>query len=1199
MAFPERSPAQPRYEQSTMNSNDDRELLRSLNKLSLSTSPAGSPTAAATSRLSRSPVANANSRYASPRLSSTSPGARPPSRSPVNRTSSNGLTSQSRSGTPTLLRKTSMNSLHSASGITPSRAPSRRGSSTHLLSPSASKSSLNGSMQLMEEYKEKPAPTAASVASAYMQKELELLHGDSSSHHAETMVILHDSCYGHRYSRPRSTKGDLNSIVERPERIQASVLGVSMAYVRLGERHCDGKYPIHPQLDPTSLPHIPFRIHKTNRTLAIDSPAVTNVHGTKWMEELKIMCDSAETKLALNTNELRRPDMNRGPNAGPPQELHKGDLYLCSESLNAFEGALGAVCDAVDGILSASPYKRAFVAVRPPGHHCSASYPSGFCWVNNVHVGIMHGFMNHGLTHAAIIDFDLHHGDGSQAIAWDHNKRSFAATKNMSAWKRTSIGYFSIHDINSYPCEYGDEEKVRNASVCIDNAHGQSIWNVHLQEWKSDVEFWRLYQSKYSALLDKARCYLRTQTEKYRASGQVPKAVIFLSAGFDASEWESAGMQRHKVNVPTEFYARLTRDVVKLASEEGLSVDGRVISVLEGGYSDRALYSGVLSHLSGLAGYEPILPKDEPSGLGYEMGSRIGSLSRRSTLTENEMKLKVPGFPYDPTWWSTPELDRLDATMTAPLEQPKKPRSFTPGNYSSPTQASSAKALDPLKVRRSVSGLMSQAMISRPPSPPPPDVPWATAAHELSKLLIPSDRQTSSFKFEELNTGAAKAKRERQSLAQDDLTNNDVAAAPAAVPIRKSLRERKPVSYAEIDDPKTRRRTVAGPTVIATEKALARGIPTQNGSGTNGQAGGTTTLAPHELAGGIPRPSTSLSIRPESSMSVRTQASTALNVRRARPAVPAKEGGTRAPRKPKVPSTKPEGPSLPQRKEPSVGPSTEPNKPVADPAADIEKITGGMKKIKINVLTKEKKEARQKAEAEEKTKRENRVGQEVKKMEGSRIPSTSNGGAPVRPIPTQSSQAAQAAYAAMPPPQLPQLNMAHSNGRGHSASTESGSELFSGTHNGAPLRAEVERYSPVNVPTILTPAESDFPSSPPFHATPEVNQHENVFVPYQPNGPPATAVPVSSPIRILEPMTGAPGHQGRIPYSASVPTTPARTGGHAFTPTSSIPFAPRPVHDSRSVSRDNVPVVAQPQHKVEAADRGVWDIPETPQQQHR
>ena len=125
-----------------------------------------------------------------------------------------------------------------------------------------------------------------------------------------------------------------------------------------------------------------------------------------------------------------------------------------------FESSLGAVCDAVDAVFNEGGPKRAFVAVRPPGHHCSASYPSGFCWINNVHVGIMHAILGHGLTHAAIIDIDLHHGDGSQQIAWQHNSRGVGLNKNSAYWKKTSIGYFSLHDINSYPCEMGDEEKV-------------------------------------------------------------------------------------------------------------------------------------------------------------------------------------------------------------------------------------------------------------------------------------------------------------------------------------------------------------------------------------------------------------------------------------------------------------------------------------------------------------------------------------------------------------------------------------------------------------------------------------------------------------------------------------------------------------------------------------------------------------------
>ncbi|KAI1141955.1 Arginase/deacetylase [Hypoxylon sp. FL0543] len=1107
MASPGQGQAQapPGLRESTTNYDEDRELLRSLNKLSLSTSPSQS----STGRFPTSPSSNAHSKLTPTRVSSASPSNRTPSRSPVNRSSSSTLLTRSRSSTPNLLRKTSMNSLHSSSGITPSRAPSRRGSSTHLLSPS-----LNGSMQAMEEFKEKPAPTAAAVASTYLQKELELLHGDFASQSSETVVILQDACYGHRFSRPRTARSDLNSIVERPERIQATVLGVSIAYVRLGERHCDGKYPIHPQLDPTSLHSVPFHIHKTTRTLALHSTAVTHVHGTQWMDELKVMCDSAESKLASNINELRRPDMNRGQ-AGPPEELHKGDLYLCSESLNAFEGALGAVCEAVDQVFSDSSHKRAFVAARPPGHHCSESQPSGFCWVNNVQVGIMHGFLNHGLTHAAIIDFDLHHGDGSQAIAWSHNKRSHCAPKNTSAWKRTSIGYFSIHDINSFPCENGDDGKIKNASICVDNAHGQSIWNIHLQGWKSDVEFWKLYQSKYSFLLEKARAFLRTQTQRYRSSGQEPKAAIFLSAGFDASEWEDPAMQRHGVNVPTEFYARITRDVVKMASEEDLSVEGRVISVLEGGYSDRALYSGVLSHLSGLAGVEPMPPKEEaPPGLGYEMANRIGSFSRRNTLTENEMKLKIPRFPYDPSWWSAPELDRFDAAMTAPpLEQPKKPRVFVPGNYSSPTQASSLKAVDPSKVRRSVSGFTSSQMsISRPPTPPPPDVSWTIASHELSKLLIPKDRQVSSAKFEELNAGVAKARRGRQSLEQSGSTSDN--AAPVA-PTRKSLRERKPVSYADTND-RSRRQTVAGSTILASEKALARGIPTQNSSGPTAKLGNTSMLTTNGATGGIPRPNTSLSTRP---------------------AAPRKD--TRVPKKPRTTVNKAEN-----------APAPVPTKTESSTGSSAEKSL----KIKFNVLGKEAR-ARQKAEAE----KDVLIGE----AQPSHMVAEDTYVLPTRP-------------SIEPVSALATSDSTYNDKESVNGHVELGLRPTTDVSGSVSLTTgEVQNFGSVNVPTISMSNYLPSPSSSPGQPSTEMSQNESVFVQYQPKGPPASAMPISGPVQILEPHT----------------SSPSRQAGHGFGPTSSIPFAPRPLQETRPVSGEDIPVLSPRKDHAMGRD---WEIPETP-----
>ncbi|KAJ5007660.1 Histone deacetylase HOS3 [Colletotrichum sp. SAR 10_66] len=821
-----------------------------------------------------------------------------PSRSPslareLSRSRSSTPTLPQRSATPTLQRKSSTSSLHSVSG--------RRTSMAHASSPVA-KSPLRTSPP---EYI-KPPPTANTIARDYFKTELATHHSPLSTLGTETVVILHDACYGHRFSRPKTSKAALSTIVERPERIKAGVLGVAMAYVRLGERHCDGSYPLHPSLDPSTIPNIPFRIYKTERRLSLNSPAVTNVHGTKWMEELKTMCEVAEAKLSMGGKELQRPEMNRGAD-GPPAKFHEGDLYLCAESQEAFE-------------------------VRPPGHHCSASYPSGFCWVNNVHVGIMHAILNHGLTHAAIIDFDLHHGDGSQAIAWAHNSRGVNMAKNAAAWKKASIGYFSLHDINSYPCEMGDEEKVKNASLCIDNAHGQNMWNVHLGSWDSPDEFWELYENKYSVILEKTRSYLKTQSARVRALNLPPKAAIFFSAGFDASEWETKGMQRHNVNVPTEFYARIAQDVVKLAAEEGLSVDGRVISVLEGGYSDRALYSGIFSHLSGLSGDQTAGEQSRGrSSLGYEMGQRIGAIREGQPMATES---SFPSLhPYNPSWWAASELDELEVAMGNRPASPKMIRQVTPGNYSTPTAASIGKAVDPTRLRRMASG--HGMVYSRPPTPPPPDVHWTIAAHELSRLLIPSDRQVDSCKPEDLNAEATRARRDRQSILNPDLVP---PAPPAPVPTesrptsRMSLRERKPVTYAEEDDKgKNRRRTVTGSAAISSDKANARGIPSE--------ANGAAKRPGRRLSAASSVVSTATAAPYENNGAKKEAPKTTRTVKK--PAVPAK--------------TTP----------PQPGQPSQPPKPKATPAAasedDMDKLTAGMKKIKINLITKTQKEERAKA----------------------------------------------------------------------------------------------------------------------------------------------------------------------------------------------------------------------------------------------
>ncbi|CAK7199731.1 histone deacetylase [Sporothrix eucalyptigena] len=1031
------------------NPNADDTLSHSLRQLSLTTgTPNKSKSPSPLSRTSTTGSGPRSPSVASNRRNSTTP------RSPLpNGHGSSGFSSsvngrESRAGTPGLLRKASMNSLNGGGNGTgsPGRGLTRRTSAGNLKSSPSPGTPLRSPMlgghgfeTLREEQQQQqqrqrpvrpPPPTAADIARSHFQGEL-ARHGDKvEMEQAHTVVVLHDACYGHRFSRPRTSRANLATIVERPERIQACAVGVSAAYVRLGGRHAEGEYMPHPNLDPAVIPAaaVPFRIHRTERALPLLSPAVTNVHGTKWMEELKIMCDTAETKLALNGKELQRPDMDRGPpmHNATPARLHEGDLYLCAESLQALEGALGGVCEAVDAVFDqASNNRRAFVAIRPPGHHCSADWPSGFCWINNVHVGIMHGILTHGLTHAAIVDIDLHHGDGSQAIAWQHNARSASAPKNAAAWKKSSIGYFSLHDINSFPCESGDEDKVKNASLCIENAHGQTIWNVHLEPWKSEPAFWALYADKYAALLDKLRAFFRNQAA-LRGPGSSNTGAIFISAGFDASEWETSSMQRHKVNVPTEFYARFTRDVVQIANEE---CAGRVISVLEGGYSDRALFSGVLSHVSGLAGSDPVTTRDEAfqSGLGYEMGNRMGALGIHDT--DNGEKAAA-GTPYDPAWWSSAELDRIEAVLAPPPPppEPKPERAPHPATtYSSPTASSQAKVVFTPKLRRSMSGLStayngSSSPSSRPPSPPPPpppEVPWTTAMHELSKLLIPTERTTTSCTIEDLSAEATRARRERQvMLGTIDFVAPASTPATPSGPTRVSMRERKQVkpfgssvasaasaAIKEEDadqmlDRKNHRKTVGG--VSSSTTSIPAAARTARPRQASRRLSGASTVVPNDdfdlpppmppmpmnVAPDVGAPassndsptlpasahSSSTAARPGSSMSVAsgsaapTTTAAPLSVRKARPTGAAATTG-KTPRKKAATSTatataQPKGTPKPTYSRKTSSSSAATAASTAPSNDDLDKLASGMRKIKINVVTAAQKEAREKAKRE-------------------------------------------------------------------------------------------------------------------------------------------------------------------------------------------------------------------------------------------
>lgn len=428
----------------------------------------------------------------------------------------------------------------------------------------------------------------------------------------KTLVLLSPYSPEHAFGRSWVTKLYLLTIFERPQRLLAACLGVSAALTM---------FPFY------------YDIKNSTKKGLIFSDHVRRVHGKTWPKKLFDLCVDSHSKLQNNEIEV-------------PEDWNTGDIYLTPKTITALEGVIGTIETAVDSIFNDSEDGRdlAFVVLRPPGHHSHACLPSGFCLLNNAHIGVEYAAAAHGVTHCAILDIDLHHGDGSQDLCWEragfagdngkpdneyHDHRENPRNeygKKFATYPK--VGYFSLHDIKSYPTElgYATKDNIRNASLCIMD-HDLNLWNVHLQEWSTEDEFYKHYLTKYVAILNRANQFFIQAKKQYdqlmeeyeadlskhnryilkphsfkqavvKPTAPPPfKPLIIISAGFDASEYENPQMQRHGICVPTSFYATFTRDVVKLAR---IHTSGKVISFLEGGYSDGALISGVFSHLIGL-----------------------------------------------------------------------------------------------------------------------------------------------------------------------------------------------------------------------------------------------------------------------------------------------------------------------------------------------------------------------------------------------------------------------------------------------------------------------------------------------------------------------------------------------------------------------------------------------------------------------
>jgi acetoin utilization deacetylase AcuC-like enzyme len=226
-----------------------------------------------------------------------------------------------------------------------------------------------------------------------------------------------------------------------------------------------------------------------------------------------------------------------------------GDTFLSPGSYLAALRAVGGITAAVDAVVGGDA-KTAFVVGRPPGHHAERETAMGFCLFGTVAIGAKRALDHHKLSRVAIVDFDVHHGNGTQDLLWDEGRCLYA----------------SSHQMPLYPGTGRPEER---------GAHGQ-ILNVPLRAGSDGQAMRAAYERLVFPALD------AWQPE-----------LLLISAGFDAHRDDPlAGL-----NWEAEDYAWLTRQLCGFAS-------GRVVSTLEGGYDLDGLTASVAAHAGELARQE-------------------------------------------------------------------------------------------------------------------------------------------------------------------------------------------------------------------------------------------------------------------------------------------------------------------------------------------------------------------------------------------------------------------------------------------------------------------------------------------------------------------------------------------------------------------------------------------------------------------
>jgi len=295
--------------------------------------------------------------------------------------------------------------------------------------------------------------------------------------------------------------------------------------------------PGHPE-SPARLTAILEKL-KADGVYAQLVPLAPKPAGLEWIETIHAPRYAARAKASCEEGE---------------QYLDTPDVPISRKSYDAALLAAGGVLQAVDAVVQGQ-VANAFCAVRPPGHHALADRAMGFCIFNNVAIGTRYVQRRHGLAKVLIVDWDVHHGNGTQAAFYDD----------------PTVLYFSTHQYPFYPGSGSEAEKGRGAGL-------NYTINVPLPGGCGDREYLDAFEKKL----------------RPAALAFAPE-FVFVSAGFDAHEHDTLGGMR----VTTEGFGKLTRIVKEIADR---CCRGRIVSVLEGGYGLAGLAASVETHIRVLMG---------------------------------------------------------------------------------------------------------------------------------------------------------------------------------------------------------------------------------------------------------------------------------------------------------------------------------------------------------------------------------------------------------------------------------------------------------------------------------------------------------------------------------------------------------------------------------------------------------------------